>query len=198
MELPVNAKVMCTDGHCGRSTHVVLNPSTEEITHIVVKEEKPPHAELLVPAGGVTATTRDSITLRYSREELARLEPFVETEYIEVDIPQYAGGRYSLAPYRYQEPETVTMHRETIPPGEVAIRRGAEVEATDGHVGHVDEFVIEPKTKGITHLVLRKGHLWGERQIAIPIAAVERIEEDTVYLNMDKEAIEALPSTNTR
>jgi hypothetical protein len=37
-------------------------------------------------------------------------------------------------------------------------------------------FVVDPKTGHITHLVLREGHLWGQRDVAIPVNAIERIE----------------------
>jgi len=43
------------------------------------------------------------------------------------------------------------------------VRRGTRVEATDGHVGHVDEFVVNPENGHITHSVMREGHLWGKK-----------------------------------
>ena len=49
MDIPINAKVICTDGPCGHSTHVVLMPATEKITHLVVNKEVFPEAEYLVP-----------------------------------------------------------------------------------------------------------------------------------------------------
>jgi sporulation protein YlmC with PRC-barrel domain len=84
------------------------------------------------------------------------------------------------------------VKREAIPPGEVAVRRGARVEATDGHVGHLDEFLVDPATERVTHLVLREGHLWGQRDVTIPVSEIDRLEENTVHLKLDKEKIEGL------
>jgi hypothetical protein len=36
MDIPMNTKVSCSDGPCGQSTYLVLKPTNEEITHVVV------------------------------------------------------------------------------------------------------------------------------------------------------------------
>jgi len=194
MDIPVNAEVYCTDGHCGRSTHVILEPATEKVTHLVVREKRWPHIEVLVPVAAVTATTPDSINLRYTRDRLAGLQHFIETEYIEVDIARYEGEAYFMRPHEYAEPEVLVVQHESIPTGELAVRRGTRVEATDGHIGRVDEFLVNPVDERITHLVLREGHLWGQREVTIPVSQIERIAEDAVYLNLDKHSVEALPA----
>jgi hypothetical protein len=124
---------------------------------------------------------------------LAELEPFLKTEVVERTIPQYVPDPY-LMPIEVPEIKWVTVKREAIPPGEVAVRRGARVEATDGHVGHLDEFLVDPATERVTHLVLREGHLWGQRDVTIPVSEIDRLEENTVHLKLDKRQIEALQS----
>ena len=93
---------------------------------------------------------------------------------------------------------SVPVEYERIPPGELAVHRGAHVEATDGHVGKVDEFLVDPTSGHITHLILRKGHLWGQTDVAIPISEIERTMEDIVYLKLDKHDIAALPAISVR
>jgi uncharacterized protein YrrD len=198
MDIPVGAEVFCTDGFCGRSTRVILKPKCEEVTHLVVKEKESPHKEILIPVTAVTATTPDSINLSYTRGKLAKLQPFIETEYVEVDIPRYAGGAYTIEPYAYREHETLAVKHESIPEGELALRRGVRVEATDGQVGRVDELLVDPEDDRITHLVLREGHLWGQRDVNIPISEIERIAEDAVYLKIPKRKIETLPTIPAR
>lgn len=85
-----------------------------------------------------------------------------------------------------------------MPPGELALRRGTRVDATDGHVGRVDEFLIDPATGHITHVVLREGHLWGQKDVTIPVSEIDRIEEDTVHLKLDRHSIAALPAIPIR
>jgi hypothetical protein len=81
-----------------------------------------------------------------------------------------------------------------IPPSEVALHRGARVKATDGYVGQVDEFLVDPISEQITHLVLCEEHMWGRKDVGIPISLVKHVEGDTVYLKVDKHTIEALPA----
>jgi uncharacterized protein YrrD len=198
MDIPLDAEVFCTDGFCGRSTRVVLKPKCEEVTHLVVKEETSPHKEILIPVTAVTATTPDSINLSYTRGKLAKLQLFIETEYVEVDIPRFAGGAYSLEPYGYPEHETLAVKHEAVPEGELALHRGVRVEATDGQVGRVDELLMDPENDHITHIKLQEGHLWGQKEVTIPISQIQRMSEDTVYLKLDKRGVAALPATSVR
>ena len=92
----------------------------------------------------------------------------------------------------------IILENERIPQNELAIHRGAQVFATDGEVGRVDEFLIDPDSSAITHLILREGHLWNREEVTIPVSQIEHIEEDEVYLKLDKCAIEALPSIPLR
>jgi sporulation protein YlmC with PRC-barrel domain len=118
------------------------------------------------------------------------MDEFVEREYITV----WPSSTFAPMP----EPTMVTLRHEHVPQGEVAIHRGARVEATDGHVGRVDEFLVDPVNERITHLVLREGHLWGKRDVTIPISQIDRIEQDVVYLKLDKHSVEQLPAVPVR
>ena len=74
------------------------------------------------------------------------------------------------------------------------MHRGMPVEAIDGRVGRVDEFVVNPENGHITHLVMREGHLFGKKDVIIPVSALGETREDTVFLNLDKHQVEALPA----
>jgi NAD(P)-dependent dehydrogenase (short-subunit alcohol dehydrogenase family) len=58
----------------------------------------------------------------------------------------------------------------------------------------VDEFLINPSNDQITHLVMREGHLWGKKDVTIPVSQIDHYEDNTVYLKLTKEDIEKLPS----
>jgi hypothetical protein len=45
-----------------------------------------------------------------------------------------------------------------------------------------------------THLIVQKGRRRGKVELTLPLSAVERVEGDTVYLKLDKKAIEQLPA----
>jgi uncharacterized protein YwbE len=215
MDIPVHAAVRCSDGSVGRSTYVVVNPVAEHVTHIVVKEMQPPHVERLVPAMFVKATTPKQIELSCTRDQLGRLRPFVQTEFVRVRAPlleladlTYRGDEDVMSlPYTRMElsqavGETtrgvIAQRFKAVPLGELAVHRGARVQATDGRVGRVDEFIVDPESMHITHLTMRKGHLWGEKEISIPVSEIERIAENVVHLKLDRRRIEALPAIKVR
>jgi len=194
MDMPLNVEVYCADGVCGRSKELIMDRETEKVTHLVVKEKDFPNAEILVPVDLISKTTPHEIQLRCAKDELAELQPFLKTEIIEDKIPQYVSAPYLLL---VEAPETgwIAVEREAIPPGELAVRQGARVEATDGRVGRLDEFLVDPVSERVSHLVMREGHLWGKRDVTIPVSQIDRLGEDAVYLKLNKKQVEALPST---
>jgi sporulation protein YlmC with PRC-barrel domain len=193
MDLPLNARVYGFDGLCGQSQELILDRNTEEVTHLVVKGNHLPHTELLVPVELVAETTPHLIRLRCTRDRLAEMEPYLKVEVIEEKIPYYVPDP-GLMPMEIPQPRRVTVRHKAIPSGEVAVRKGARVNATDGHVGRVDEFVVDPVTEQVTHLVIREGNVWGQRDVTIPVSEIDRIEEGAIYLKLDKGGVEALPS----
>ena len=68
-------------------------------------------------------------------------------------------------------PSVITEDAE--PPGEVSVRRGDPVYATDGPIGRVQGLVINPASHHVTHVLLQEGHLWGRKDVAIPIGSVK-------------------------
>jgi uncharacterized membrane protein/sporulation protein YlmC with PRC-barrel domain len=123
------------------------------------------------------------------------MEPFIETHYVRGEMPEYKAAGFYRFPYVIRQEETYLASREMprIPKGERSIHRGATVVAKDGEVGQVDELIVKPEDMRITHLILREEHLFGDREVAIPMSAVEMAADDKVYLKLNKEDIEALP-----
>jgi sporulation protein YlmC with PRC-barrel domain len=202
MDIPLQAKVECTDGVCGHSAYVLINPVIDKVTHLVVKEDSPPNTEHIVPVDFVKETIADTIQLSCSKAELEKMPPFNQTEFVEEKVLDYAGyrggisgvGSYFYMPYVTSEITVpVTVESQQIPAGELAVHRGTRVEAKDGYVGHVDEFVVDPESGHITHLVMRQGHLWGQKDVVIPISAMVDTGDDTLFLSIDKHQIESLP-----
>ncbi len=205
MEIPLNVPVHCSDGVCGCSSAIILNPVTDEVTHFVVKIKGLLGDEFLVPLDSIFQSDSDLIRLRWSRDDLARAEPFVKSVFIGKDESAFLAESFSsstfLWPYAtagtepYQ-PALASLYEqvEQVPAGELAVHRGTAVEATDGKVGRVDEFLVDPVTGHITHLVLCKGHLWGEREVTIPVSQIERVAPDAVHLKLNKDDVNALPA----
>ena len=198
MDIPINAKVSCTDGHGGQSTHVILMPTTEKITHVVVSNELFPEIEYLVSLDHIADSTPDLIRLNCSREQLLKMPVYDRMNFLPSDLSGFDADAYMMWPYYAPKAFRLRLEDEEIPANELSIRRGAGVEATDGAIGHVDEFLINPDNDHITHLVLREGRLWGQKDVTIPVSQIDHYGADTVYLKLDKRGIEALPAIPIR
>jgi sporulation protein YlmC with PRC-barrel domain len=82
---------------------------------------------------------------------------------------------------------------DKVPQGEVEVRRGQHVHASDGPIGHVRGLVVDPSDHQVTHVLLDEGHLWGKREVSIPISAVLGVGDDGVRLNLTKAEVTSLP-----
>jgi len=201
MDIPINVEVLCAGHKCGRSTSLIINPVNERVTHLVVLEKDFPYIERLVPVDKILASSPNSIQLRCSQGELSDMDAFEETDFIEAGRLESSlpySVPYEVWPYAMYEAMPMPFEHERIPTGEVAIRRGTPVQATDGNVGKVDEFLVDPENDTITHLVLREGHLWGKKDVTIPVSKIDKITEEAVYLSLDKKSIESLPTVPVR
>lgn len=70
---------------------------------------------------------------------------------------------------------------------------GANVYTADGdQVGRIDRVVIDPRTKEVTHVVVRKGLLFTEDKV-VPLDLIVGATEDMVTLREDAGDLEQLP-----
>jgi uncharacterized membrane protein len=109
----------------------------------------------------------------------------------------YGGSMYGTyyGPYAVpMEMREIPVEEERVPEGELTARRGMPVEATDGHAGKIDRFLLDPSTETITHLVLEEKHHLHKLQITVPVSAIDQVIDDTVYLKLDQRGVAALPA----
>jgi hypothetical protein len=196
MDVPIDVKVQCSDGDFGKSTAAILRPNNEEITHLVVSDNGFPTTEHLVPVDQIMESSPDHIMLKCTRDDLSQMPIFDKMEFIPSDLSVHSGSPYMMWPY-YTAASTMEIENQHIPVDELAIRRGSKVEAADGHVGRVDEFLISPENN-ITHLIMREGHLWGKKEVTIPVNEIDHFIENTVFLKLSKQDIERLPTIPVR
>jgi uncharacterized protein YrrD len=72
-------------------------------------------------------------------------------------------------------------------------RQDAPVRTADGKTaGHIDRVVLDPRTKEVTHIVVRKGLLFTEDRV-VPISLIASADEDEVTLRQDAGDLETLP-----
>ncbi len=56
----------------------------------------------------------------------------------------------------------------------------------------VDDVQVDPDNHRVTHVLLGEGHLWGRKEVAIPVSAVTKVENG-IWLNLTKKQVEDLP-----
>lgn len=209
-EFTIGAEVTCEDGVCGDLRRVVIDPIARTVTHLVVEPRHRRYTGHLVPIALVDATSRE-LRLRCTLAEFESLEDAEETEYLPgapgaggygqdqmLSLPYYGlgtgMGAMAMGPRNVgmaTGPLTVTYDK--VPVGEVEVRRGQHVRATDGPIGRVQGLIVDPSDHHVTHVLLAEGHLWGEKEVAIPISAVTGVDEDGARLNLTKDEVRNLP-----
>jgi len=174
---------------------VVVDPVAQAVTHFVVEPKHRHGIGRLVPLELVDVVTGE-IRLRCTLAEFENLDFAEQTHFFPGDgaYPDYEPEEVLYWPYSLGL-ESVRVTDDTLPVGEVAVRRGEQVHATDGEIGRVHGLVINPRNHHVTHVLLQKGHLWGRKEVAIPIGAVTRVD-DTIRLNITKREVEELPPVN--
>jgi sporulation protein YlmC with PRC-barrel domain len=203
VEFRIGTQVSCADGPCGELKRVVVDPVAQAVTHLAVE---PAHREGLarLVAVDIASASADGIRLACTMAEFEALGPAEETQFVPGTrgYEMYGPEQVLSWPY-YQLGDTVmfpddegkvsqTITTDTVPLGEVAVQRGAHVHATDGPIGQVQGLVIDAGNDHVTHVLLQEGHLWGRKQVAIPISVVTELG-DGIGVSLSKHEVGELP-----
>ena len=205
-QFTIGTEASCSDGAVGTLSRVIVDPVAEAVTYLVVEPEHGRENGRLVPLDLVDAAAGE-IRLRCTKAEFENLAPAEETQYIPAtsDYGGYGPGQIGFMPYyglgagmivpRFGlggDLPAQVITTDAVPLGEVEVRRGEAVEATDGDIGHVQGLVIDPGSRRVTHVLLQEGHLWGRKDVAIPISAVASTV-DGIKLKIAKQDVQDLP-----
>ena len=212
MRLEIGRRVNCTDGVYGELADIVVDPLEKRVMHLVVQPEQGEGARLVpIQLAKGTDDEQPEIELECTLDKAQGFESVHEGAYLRLGenpaedpdwevgvedvlaLPYYEGSDPGLYP---ELDSGVTMYYDRVPKGEVEVRRASAVISADGHsLGEVDGFVVNAD-KHITHFVLERGHLWGRKEVTIPIGALARIETDEVHIALSKDEVGALPAVH--
>jgi hypothetical protein len=211
----IGASVSSTDGACGYVIRVIVDPIGDTITHLVVgpRHEHGHDIDRLVPVD-LAEVTADGIRLGCTKADFDNLDPAEETHFVAGTEhpgyepeqvwgwPWYAMGAQGMTGVWTEGqgwdrggshgPQRRTVTDDSVPLGEVQVHRGDHVHATDGEIGLVEGLAVDPGNHHVTHVLLQEGHLWGHKEVAIPINAVTGVEAG-IRLNLSKQQVEDLP-----
>ncbi len=72
---------------------------------------------------------------------------------------------------------------------------GHHIQAADGEIGHVDDFVIDDETWAIRYLVVDTVNWWPGKKVLVATRWIERVswDESKVFINLTRAAIEQAP-----
>jgi uncharacterized protein YrrD len=202
--------VQATDREIGEIEDVIIDPVRLRVTHLVVQTAHRHDQARLIPIAAI-ASCDDHVTLSWSAAEVEQAPRVEETEYSMpgrsprpgegwdvgttrvLSWPYYGAGGMGLGMsfdqgYAGRSAMTTTSY-DRIPAGTAELRRASEVVSSDEHfVGHVDGSIIDPDD-AITHVIVERGHLWGHREVTIPMHEVESVSSDRVRLSASRDEI---------
>ena len=205
-EFAIGAQASASDGVCGEVSRLIMDPVALTVTHLVIEPKHRREPGRLVPVHLVDTTT-GQIRLRCSIAEFDELDLAEETDlaegldygggYGQAEAVQgyggtgYMGGSGMGIGMGLGHSTPVVVH-DVVPLGEADVQHGESVHALDGEIGKVQGFVVDPDDNHITHVLLQEGHLWGRKEVSIPISAVIGVDAG-IRLNITKKQVEDLP-----
>jgi sporulation protein YlmC with PRC-barrel domain len=211
-QFTIGTEASCTDGAVGKVSRVIVDPVADKVTHLVVEPEHGRGPGRLVPLGLVDGAGGE-VLLRCTRAEFEKLDSAEESRFLPATSSYgdygYGPGQVGYWPYYGLgggmgvadvgghigmgiglPAQVVTT--DAVPPGEVDVRRGESVHAADGDIGRVAGLVIDRRSGHVTHVLLRESHLWGRREVAVPVSAVASTS-DGIQLTIAKQEVQDLP-----
>jgi uncharacterized protein YrrD len=130
-------------------------------------------------------------------------QQYEEVYYAYYGYPMYWGGPYmwGLNPYLVRDRErwtdASTQDKKTWNPHLRSTHdvTGHHVQATDGVVGHVDDFIIDDETWAIRYLVIDTRNFWPGKKVLVSPRWIERVswDERKVFVNVLRAAIKESP-----
>lgn len=212
MELKEGMSVVTPGGEeVGRVNRFVLDPASNEVTHIVIQQGWLLPEDKVVPFEMITVGERDRLVLSEEVGDFDRLPAFEETSFIRADddSPNPPATVIPYAPAYYWYPARVltvpgsgmgyypwmpTETKRNIPENSIPLREGTDVISSDGeHVGDVERLIVAPDSNQATHFLISQGLFFKDRKM-VPAHWVKTVEEHKVHLVVPARLLERLPA----
>ena len=127
---------------------------------------------------------------------------FEEAYYGHYGWPMYWNGPYmwGLFPIIPRDRETWTTPTQGEKSWDAHLRStdavsGYEIQALDGEIGHVEDFVIDDETWAIRYLVVATRNWWPGKKVLVSPKWIERVSwsESKIFVNLSRDAIKQSP-----
>ena len=217
MELREGMGVFTPGGEqVGRVNRFILDPATNEVTHIVIQKGWLLPEDKVVPFEMVTSATGEKVVLNEELGDFDALPPFEETHFVRAtddrpDDPQPTPDPdYAYTPAYYWYPAQSNIgfpglalghyawpsgdKKRNIPEDTVPLKEGTNVLSSDGeHVGNVERFFLEPDSNKVTHFLISQGVFFKDQKL-VPAHWVKSVDEESVHLAVSSKVLERLPA----
>jgi uncharacterized protein YrrD len=127
---------------------------------------------------------------------------FEESYYGYYAWPMYWDGPYMWGAYPYimrdsEKPKESNQGAKAWDPHLRSTHavRGYHIQATDGEIGHVDDFIIDDETWAIRYLIIDTQNWWPGEKVLVSPQWIERVSwtESKVFVNLSLEDIKQSP-----
>jgi len=117
-------------------------------------------------------------------------------------VPIYWGGPYSWGAYSYPMRDRAHWGEPTPngKPWDPALRSthdvtGHHIQATNGEIGHVEDFIIDSETWAIRYLVVNTRNWWLGKKVLISPKWIDRVswDDSKVFVSLSREDIKKSP-----
>ncbi len=210
--------IRATDGDLGKVNEFYFDDATWSIRYMVAETGIwLLGRKVLIPLVALMKPDRESnvFAVNLSRAKV-RKSPDIDTElpvyrHHEEDLHKYYqwplywqeagyGGTLGITPYPLFEnpiPQKSDASKEKDDPHLRSTRhvKGYHIHATDGEIGHVEDFIVDDETWAIQHLVVDTGNWLPGKKVFIAPAWIKKVNwtDSSVYLDRSREAVKNSP-----
>jgi sporulation protein YlmC with PRC-barrel domain len=222
MRVDLDAKVRTRDGEdIGSVDRAIVDPRTNEVTHVVVSTGAIFGRDIVVPREDVERANQDgdTIQLDLTKDELERFPDFMPEDYGAPPPTWVAPTGYGfpatgyawpiamdpmMGPGPMVVPEELVDDADVEEPDQVTLTKGALVlDRHDDDIGVVDDMRFDAETGQLQGFVLRVGGalrtlFGGGDTIEVSRYQIESVGESVVKLRLAKEEVEAAAHASSR
>jgi hypothetical protein len=175
--------LVARDGPIGSIVDLYFDDERWAVRYLVVDTGKPmPQRQVLIPPASIERGAREdgSIRVTLTREEVER-SPDADT-----DRPLWRQHELTYAALAASDPHLRSSE----------VVAGCRVEARDGAIGHIEDFIVDGENWTIAGLVVATTNWLPGKRVLVEPQAVERIDWPyrRVHVRLTRKAIRELPA----
>ena len=194
----------------GKVKEVVIDPKTDEVSHVILKKGVILSKDKVLPISLVEDANEKRVKLYPLDHSLDSFPDYKEEQFVEIRVEKQRQpvvgsppillsyppvSSYPVGPHIQDEHEMRVVKKEikNIPHDVQPIQKGAKVVTLDGHhIGDVERLILDHQTDNATHLIISEGVLLVEKKV-VPVSWINEYKEESIHLAVDRHVIENLP-----